>query len=200
MMFELGGKTWHRGTLVLKTNQGERTITHLQSLALPAAHYYYNRRLSDNEAVGIVSGQKGFEPKALPGYAGQVSEVEALCPAWADLKRGLIQAHLRWGEVSRGAEDARRGTLRGGAGEQGGEQVHPLDGVQAQVNLGGQDYPVLVRRLVAGPGGRRLAEATYYDDRARAWKVVDDEAARTRLAEQVQAGQLEPWETGEMAE
>lgn len=107
LMFEVSGKTWHRGTIVIKTAQGERTLTHLQSLSVPAAHYYFNRRLDDNEAVGIVSNQKGFDPKHMPdrqglpstGYAGQISEIESLLPLWASLKRGLIQAHLRWGAL-----------------------------------------------------------------------------------------------------
>jgi hypothetical protein len=107
LMFEISGKTWHRGTIVIKTAQGERTLTHLQSLSVPAAHYYFSRRLDDNEAVGIVSNQKGFDPKHMPdrqglpstGYAGQISEIESLLPMWASLKRGLIQAHLRWGAL-----------------------------------------------------------------------------------------------------
>lgn len=107
LMFEISGKTWHRGTIVIKTAQGERTLTHLQSLSVPAAHYYFSRRLDDNEAVGIVSNQKGFDPKHMPdrqglpstGYAGQISEIESLLPLWASLKRGLIQAHLRWGTL-----------------------------------------------------------------------------------------------------
>ena len=108
LMFELSGKTWHRGTVVIKTAQGERTITHLQSLSAPGTHYYFSRRLDDNEAVGIVSNQKGFDPKHLPdrsgtpatGYVGQISEVESLLPVWASIKRGLIRAHLHWGAVS----------------------------------------------------------------------------------------------------
>lgn len=112
-MFDVNGKTWHRGTVVLQTTQGERTISHLQSLTFPAVHYYYGRRLDDNEAVGIASAQKGFDPKHLPerpsglpatGYAGQISEIESLLPMWASMKRGLIQAHLRWGTNPRGPQ------------------------------------------------------------------------------------------------
>lgn len=110
LMFELDGKTWHRGTVVVKTVQGERTITHLQSLSTPPAHYYFSRRLDDNEAVGIVSGQKGFNVKSLidrsgdpvTGYAGQISEVEALFPMWARVKKQLIHTHLRWGAIPKG--------------------------------------------------------------------------------------------------
>lgn len=207
LMIESQGQTWHRGTTVIKTTQGERTMTHLQSMTAPATHYYFNRRLSDNETVGLITGQKGFEPKSLEGYAGQVGEVEALLPAWAQTKHGLIQAHLRWGEQGRAGERGSKGageqgTRSGevgeqgskGAGERGNEEVHPLDGVKAQVKLGGQDYPVLVRRVTSGPGGRPLADATYYDAEAGVWKAVDDEDARARLAEQVSAGQIEPWE------
>ncbi len=100
VMFEIEGKTWHRGTTTVKTPAGERTISHLQSLSLPASHYYFNRPLSDNEAVGIVAGQKGFEPKYMAGYAGQITEVESLSPAWASLKKGLIKTHLFWSEFA----------------------------------------------------------------------------------------------------
>ena len=197
IMFEVGGKSWHRGTTVVKTAQGERTLTHLQSFSLPATHYYFDRRLADNEAIGIVSGQKGFEPKYLPGYAGQVSEVESLFPAYAGLKHQLIKAHLRWGKQGRGAEEQRGGK----AGEQEGDRVglHPLDGVKAQVNLGGQDYPVMVRRVVTRPDQRRLADAAYYDDQAGAWKEVTDLAVREQLARRVEAGLLETIETREVS-
>jgi hypothetical protein len=80
--------------------------------------------------------------------------------------------------------------------EQKSEEIHPLDGVKHQVTLDGQDYPAMVRRVVSSPGGRSLADATYYDKEAGAWKTVEDEDARARLAEQVQAGQIEPWEKG----
>ncbi|MCL4303499.1 MAG: hypothetical protein KJ077_47880 [Anaerolineae bacterium] len=113
IMFNVNGKTWHRGTMVIQTAQGERTITHLQSLCTPATHYYFGRKLLLNEAVGIVSGQKGFNAKHLPnipdgrpatGYAGQISEVESLFPLWAAWKRNLIMAHLRWGDNPSGVE------------------------------------------------------------------------------------------------
>lgn len=113
IMFNVNGKTWHRGTMVIQTAQGERTITHLQSLCTPPTHYYFGRKLLLNEAVGIVSGQKGFDAKHLPnipdgrpatGYAGQISEVESLFPMWAAWKRSLILAHLRWSDNSAGTE------------------------------------------------------------------------------------------------
>lgn len=204
LMVESQGQSWHRGTTVIKTTQGERTMTHLQSMTAPSTHYYFNRRLSDNETVGIITGQKGFEPKTMEGYAGQVGEVESLFPAWAQTKRGLIQAHLRWGDrVTGGAGgQSHREALLGSRGvrEQKSEEIHPLDGVKHQVTLGGQDYPAMVRRVVSSPGGRSLADASYYDKEAGAWKAVEDEDARARLAEQVQAGQIEPWEKVEVSE
>ncbi len=202
VMVESQGQTWHRGTTVVKTTQGERTMTHLQSMTAPSTHYYFNRRLSDNETVGIITGQKGFEPKSLEGYAGQVGEVESLFPAWAQAKQGLIQAHLRWGERGKAGGQSQREASRGsgaqaageqgdkGVREQGREVIHPLDGVKSQVMVGGKEYPALVRRVVAGPGGRVLADATYYDEGAGAWKAVADEDTRAQLAEQVQAGQI----------
>ena len=66
------------------------------------------------------------------------------------------------------------------------------------MTLNGQDYPVLVRRVVTGPNRQRLAEASYYDDRAGAWKTIDDQEARARLAERVRLGQIEPWEKPEV--
>lgn len=97
-MVECEGQGWHIGTTVVKTSRGEqRTITHLQSMAVPGTHYYFDRLLKDKEVAGIISGQKGFEPKHTPGFAGQISELEALQPTLARLKKGLIQTHLFWG-------------------------------------------------------------------------------------------------------
>jgi hypothetical protein len=44
VMLEIKGQTWHRGTMVVKTAQGERTVTHIQSMSLPQQHYYSNSR------------------------------------------------------------------------------------------------------------------------------------------------------------
>ena len=93
-MFRIGAKMWHRGTLVVKTGQGERTITHLQSLSLPNSHYYFNRPLADEQAVGLAAGQ--IDPATIPGYVGRVSPVEALCPIWNDTKHALIKTQLYW--------------------------------------------------------------------------------------------------------
>ncbi len=105
-MLEIGGargrdkKTWHLGSSVVNTPAGQRTITLLQCLSLPQTHYYFNRLLSEQEAVGIVAGQKGFEPKYREGYVGQISEIESLSPVWANTKRAMIKSHIFWGENS----------------------------------------------------------------------------------------------------
>jgi hypothetical protein len=189
VMFEVKGKTWHRGTVALKTGGGERTITHLQSLSLPQTHYYFDRRLSDNEAIGLVSGQKGFEPKYMAGYVGQVSEVESLAPAWAAAKTGLIRARLRWG----GAAPVKAAPAAQPPPPDG--DMPALERVGERVRLGGQEYPVMVRRVVTSPlDGRRRADAAYYDEAGGVWKEVTDEAARSWLAEQVQQGKMDTWE------
>lgn len=221
-MFEARGKTWHCGTLVVQTARGTRTVTHLQGLSIPAAHYYYSRPLGENDVVGIITGQKGFDPKTVSpgGYAGQISEVEALCPLWASLKRGLIQAHLRWGEASSVSEapqpqaeetaadgtenkDSKRRKRRGKLPSGGREEVPapsgdlptgPPRGGGPKVELGGRAYPVFVRRVVETADQRRLAEAAYYDDRAGAWQEVKDPAVRERLAVEVEAGLLKTWD------
>ncbi len=94
-VFEIGEKTWHRGTSVVDTPGGERTITHLQSLSLPADHYYFNRPLGDEHAAGIAV--KTVRPEDVPGYVGQVSSLEALTPGWAMAKRAMITSQLYWG-------------------------------------------------------------------------------------------------------
>jgi hypothetical protein len=94
LMFATGGQTWHQGTTVVKLPAGKRTITHLQSLSLPAHHYYFSRPLTREQAVGLASGR--FEPIDLPGFVGQVSPVESLCPALAQSKQLLLKAHLHW--------------------------------------------------------------------------------------------------------
>jgi len=98
VLFETGGTTWHRGTSVVDTPRGERTITHLQSLSIPAAHYYFDRPISDEQAVGIATGQKGYDPRKIPGYVGQVSATESLCPGWAGTKRAMIMTQLYYGK------------------------------------------------------------------------------------------------------
>ncbi len=94
VMFRTGGKTWHRGTTVVKMPGGQRTITHLQGLSLPSSHYYFDRPVSDEQAVGVASGKIG--PGSVPGYVGQVSSTEGLCTGWAQAKHSLLKARLYW--------------------------------------------------------------------------------------------------------
>jgi hypothetical protein len=100
-MMESRGKTWHLGTTIVNTSQGRRTITHLQGMSLPGTHYYFDRTLHDKEAVGIIAGHREFEARHLPGYAGEITEVESLVPVLANVKKGLIKSHLCWGGSSK---------------------------------------------------------------------------------------------------
>lgn len=49
------GRNWHRGTMVIKTPGGERTLTHLQSISAPSHHFYFDRAISDQETAEIVT-------------------------------------------------------------------------------------------------------------------------------------------------
>jgi hypothetical protein len=100
VMFKTDGKTWHRGTTVVKTGQGEKTMTHLRSLNIPNNHYYFNRPVSDKDAVGIAAGQT--RPEKVTGFAGQVSATEGLCPGWAGTKHALIKTQLHWATDDKG--------------------------------------------------------------------------------------------------
>lgn len=95
VVFQTGGKSWHRGTVTFKTSSGERTVTHLQSLSLPARHYYFDRPLPVDRAVNLAAGQ--IKPEDTPGFAGKISNAEGLCMPWVGAKRGLILARLHWG-------------------------------------------------------------------------------------------------------
>lgn len=90
VVFELHGQTWHRGTTVVDTPGGQRTLTHLQSLTLPPSHYYFERALSNRQAV-LIAG-RGLEPHQVDGYLGQVSALESLVPVWSKLKHRMIKA------------------------------------------------------------------------------------------------------------
>lgn len=94
-LFTVGGKTWHRGTVSFAVGEHNRTITHLQSLNYPAEHFYFDRTLSNRQAVTLATGQ--VKPETMPGFVGRVSKGENLCPAWAGTKRALILARLHWG-------------------------------------------------------------------------------------------------------
>jgi len=101
VMFETGGKTWHRGTSVIKMPSGTRTISHLQSLNALGDHYYFDRPLSDEQAARLAGGQ--LNPETIPGYVGRITATEALCPALAGSKRLLLLAvksnvTLEWNE------------------------------------------------------------------------------------------------------
>ncbi len=94
VMFQAGGKTWHRGTTSLQMPAGKRTITHLQELSAPANHYYFDRSLPDEQAVGLATGR--LDPQNMPGYVGRISKTEVLCPAWMQAKQLLIKSRLHW--------------------------------------------------------------------------------------------------------
>ncbi len=93
-MVTMGRQSWHRGTTVVKTPGGERTLTHLRSLALPSNSLYFDRQLADDDVAGVVSGQ--VKAQRLPGYVGEISAAENLAPAWAQAKRALILTRLHW--------------------------------------------------------------------------------------------------------
>ena len=94
VMFTLRGTTWHRGTVTFETEQGRRTITQLQSLQYPQNQHFFDRQISDQHAVDLAAGQ--VKPETIPGFAGRVSKTEALCPAWAGVKKAMILTHLNW--------------------------------------------------------------------------------------------------------
>lgn len=98
VMFQSNGKTWHRGTTVLKMPEGERTVTHLRSLTLPSHSYYFNRPLSDEQTVGLATGKAKAEE--VTGFVGQVSPTEGLAPGWAETKRSLILAQIHFGRMN----------------------------------------------------------------------------------------------------
>jgi len=98
-MWEHDGKVWHEGQTVVETSAGKRHITHLQRMSVPQAHYYFSGPLQDTEVAGIITGNTNYQPRTIPGYAGQISEVEGLCPALADTKHAIIQTHLLWGDT-----------------------------------------------------------------------------------------------------
>ncbi|GIK42134.1 MAG: hypothetical protein BroJett011_59670 [Chloroflexota bacterium] len=95
MMFTTRLTTWHCGTSIIKSRSGERTITHLQSFSIPGQHYYFSGPLSKTEAANLASGS--LSPEKIPGYVGQVSAWDWLCPAWAANKHTLIRSYLNFG-------------------------------------------------------------------------------------------------------
>jgi hypothetical protein len=99
MMLEHNGKTWHLGETVVETAGGKRHLTHLQSMSAPGAHYFFSGPVNKWEAVGLISGNANYPPRSIPGYAGQITEVESVCPIWANAKQALVKTHLLWGQV-----------------------------------------------------------------------------------------------------
>lgn len=93
---------WHRGTTTVQMpdpktgDHTERVIMHLQSIAVPATSYYFDRPLSDQEVAEIVTGQSKIRPHQLDGYVGSISAIENLTPVWASTKRALILTRLHW--------------------------------------------------------------------------------------------------------
>lgn len=84
---------WHHGASIFKTSQGEtRTVTHLQSLAIPAQHYYFDRELTRPEVAEIVTGLK--QAHHVAGYVGGIHPAESLMPLWGGCKKGMITARL----------------------------------------------------------------------------------------------------------
>lgn len=98
-MFKFDNVTWHRGTIVLSMPEGRRTITHLQTLKMPATHYYFDRSLRDEQAVAIASNK--VQAESLPGYVGTISRSESLMPIWARTKATLILTRLHWPPAKR---------------------------------------------------------------------------------------------------
>ncbi|GAB4437468.1 MAG: hypothetical protein Kow0031_19260 [Anaerolineae bacterium] len=95
MVLTARGRAWHLGSSQVSTGRGPQTITHLQSMGvLGLQHYYFNRRLTREEAAGVASGQLAAD--SVPGYAGQVSRVESLAPAWAHAKHTWLKTRLHW--------------------------------------------------------------------------------------------------------
>ncbi len=98
-MFKAGGRTWHKGTIKFKAGQSQRTITHLKNLSLPGHSYYFNRPVSNRDAVGIVAGR--IKAETVPGYVGRLTKTEGLCPAWRQAKKAAILSQLHWGSQKR---------------------------------------------------------------------------------------------------
>jgi hypothetical protein len=96
LSMSLDGLAWHRGTSVIKTPGGTRTLTHLQSLSYPGKHYYFDRPLSAKETVGIIAQQPGHDPTSMDGFIGQVGETETMCVPWTGVKSKLIKSRIMY--------------------------------------------------------------------------------------------------------
>jgi hypothetical protein len=93
-LFETGGRAWHLGTTGVETSRGKQTITHLQSLTIPQDHFYFDRAVSNKQAVELANGRT--KPEQIPGFVGHVSQTEALLPAWASTNQALILTRIHW--------------------------------------------------------------------------------------------------------
>jgi hypothetical protein len=93
-LFKAGGNTWHWGETTVHTSRGQHTVTHLQALALPSDHYYFDRQVSAYDMVELASGSK--KPESIEGFAGTVSQTEMLCPGWALTNQALILSKIHW--------------------------------------------------------------------------------------------------------
>ncbi|MFN8459287.1 MAG: hypothetical protein U0401_32320 [Anaerolineae bacterium] len=93
-LFRVGGNSWHWGETTVYTSRGRQTITHLQTLALPSSHYYFNRPVAAQDMVELAGGTT--KPETIQGFAGSVSKTETLCTGWAAAKQNLILARLHW--------------------------------------------------------------------------------------------------------
>ncbi len=77
-----------------------------------------------------------------------------------------------------------------GAGQ--GSSLSPAERYKDRIRIDGQDYPLVVKRVVLSPfspGGRK-ADAVYYDDGLKSWREVVDEEDRANLARAVDEGRL----------
>jgi hypothetical protein len=111
VLFKTGDVTWHRGTLIADTPKGERMLTHLQSLNVPATHYYFRCYLSDEQAVGIAA--RRVRAEHLPGYVGQVSALESLTLAWGAAKHAMIRNVIYFASEREPQRPAPRPRIRG---------------------------------------------------------------------------------------
>ncbi len=108
-VFQTGGTTWHWGNLMVNTPKGERVVTHLQSLNIPASHYYFNCHLDQDQAAGIAAGR--IRPERVPGYVGQVSALETLTVAWAAAKHTMIKNVLYFGSPGKKKTESSEETI-----------------------------------------------------------------------------------------
>lgn len=93
-MVHYGQSVWHRGTTMVKMPEGQRTITHVQKMGLPATSHYFDRALSDDEVASLVSGQA--KAHQMGGYVGTIGAMENLAPSWTQVKRSMILTRLHW--------------------------------------------------------------------------------------------------------